>query len=70
MRIINADDFLKMDDKEKRILISAATKQGLTEQLTKGCLVAMLIYQGNELDEAYEAFCYEQACKAGNFDEI
>lgn len=68
MRIIYADDFLKMDDKEKRILISAATKQGLTEQLTKGCLVAMLIYQGNELDEAYEAFCYEQACKAGNFD--
>lgn len=68
MRIIHADDFLKMDDKEKRILISAATKQGLTEQLAKGCLVAMLIYQGDELDKAYEAFCYEQAAQSGNFD--
>lgn len=68
MKVINDKDFLKMDDQEKHILISAAIKQGLTEQLTKGCLVAMLIYQGNELDEAYEAFCYEQACAAGNFD--
>lgn len=69
MKIIDDKDFLKMDDKEKHILISAATKQGLTEQLTKECLVAMLIYQGDELDRAYEAFYYEQAAKAGNFDE-
>lgn len=59
MKVINDKDFLKMDDQEKHILISAAIKQGLTEQLTKGCLVAMLIYQGNELDEAYEDFCEE-----------
>lgn len=69
MKIIDDKDFLKMDDKEKNILISAATKQGLTERLTKECLVAMLIYQGDELDRAYEAFCYEQAAEAGNFDE-
>lgn len=69
MKIIHDKDFLKMDDKEKHILISAATKQGLTEQLTKECLVAMLIYQCDELDRAYEAFCYEQAAEAGNFDE-
>lgn len=70
MRIINADDFLKMDDKEKHILISAVIKQGLTEQLTKECLVAILTYQGEELDRAYEAFCEEQAYEAGNLDEI
>lgn len=68
MKIIDDKDFLKMDDKEKHILISAVIKQGLTEQLTKECLVAMLIYQGDELDKAYEAFCYEQAAQAGNFD--
>lgn len=60
MRIINADDFLKMDDREKHFLITTATKLGLTEQLTKGCLVAMLIYQGDELDKAYEDLSYEQ----------
>lgn len=59
IRIITEDDFLKMDDKEKHLLISAATKLGLTEQLTKGCLVAMLIYQGDELDRAYEDLSYE-----------
>ena len=69
IKIITEDDFLKMDDKEKHLLISEATKLGLTEQLTKECLIAMLIYQGNELDEAYEAFCYEQAAEVGNFDE-
>lgn len=68
MKVINDKDFLKMNDKEKNILMSAVINQGLTEQLTKGCLVAMLIYQGNELDRAYEAFCYEQAAKSGNFD--
>lgn len=60
MKIIYSDDFLEMDDKEKRILISAATKLELTEQLTKECLVAMLIYQGDELDRAYEDLSYEQ----------
>lgn len=33
MKIIYSDDFLEMDDKEKHILISAATKLELTEQL-------------------------------------
>lgn len=69
METISDKDFLKMDDREKHFLITTATKLGLTEQLTKECLVAMLIYQGNELDRAYEAFCYEQAAEAGNFDE-
>lgn len=68
MKFIDAKDFLKMDDREKHFLITTSTKLGLTEQLTKECLVAMLIYQGDELDKAYEAFCYEQACAAGNFD--
>lgn len=70
MKIIDDKDFLKMDDKEKHILISAVIKQGLTEQLTKECLVAILTYQGEELDRAYEAFCEEQAYEAGNLDEI
>ena len=68
MTIISAGDFWEMDDEEKRNFISAALKEDMTKELTKGCLVAMLMYQTERLDEAYEAFCYEQACEAGNFD--
>lgn len=68
IRIITEDDFLKMDDKEKHLLISAATKLGLTEQLTKECLIAMLIYQSQQIDDLYDAFQVEQAGKSGYFD--
>lgn len=70
MKIISAADFREMNDEEQRNLIYQATEKGHTECLDKDCLFAMLIYQTDKLDEAYEAFCYEQACASGNFDEI
>ncbi len=68
METINDKNFLKMDDREKHFLITTATKLGLTEQLTKECLVAMLIYQSQQIDDLYDAFQVEQAGKSGYFD--
>lgn len=61
--------FEKADHAGKQQMISDAISE--TDRklyYSRQCLLAMIKWQQEQLAEAYDAFCYEQAAKAGNFE--
>lgn len=68
----NADimTFEKAEHVEKQEMIADAISE--TDRklyYSRQCLLAMIKWQQEQLAEAYDAFCYEQAAKSGNFED-
>lgn len=68
MKVIDAKDFLRRDVGDKNHLISLAMSGEINHHFTKECLIEMLIYQDQQIDDLYDAFQIEQAGKSGYFD--
>ncbi|MEJ8785368.1 hypothetical protein [Peptoniphilus sp. HCN-40583] len=61
--------FEKANPAEKQKMIDDATSEGDRKLCySRECILAMVKWQQKQLVEAYDAFCYEQAAKAGNFE--